>query len=127
MAKFKINWTQVMAGVLSGGLLGSIITGFVNYRVHSGDIDAKMIELSVGILRSEVKQETGPLREWAIDVINKRSGYAFTDTQRTVLMKKELPFKGGGFSDGFSSGFQKFFNQEQDLDPGIVRRAPKPQ
>jgi hypothetical protein len=47
--------------------LGAIVTGGFNYLSHQGDLDAKMIELSVGILRAEPTPETAPLREWAIE------------------------------------------------------------
>jgi hypothetical protein len=63
-----------------------------------------MIELSVGILRSEPTPETTPLREWAIDVIDKRAQFKFNAIQRAVLLKKELPFK-GAWSPAFSLGF----------------------
>jgi hypothetical protein len=87
-----------------GTVLGAVITGWFNYVSHQGDIDAKMIELSVGILRAEPTPETAPLREWAIDVIDKRAGFKFNTAQRAALLKKELPFK-GGWSPGFSEGF----------------------
>jgi len=61
-------------------------------------------ELSIGILRTEPTPETTPLREWAIDVIDKRANFKFNAAQRAVLLKKELPFK-GSWSPGFSEGF----------------------
>jgi hypothetical protein len=54
-----------LAGVV-GAVVGAGITGGFNYLGHRGDLDAKMIELSVGILRAEPTPETVPLREWAI-------------------------------------------------------------
>jgi hypothetical protein len=85
-------------------VLGPGVTGWFNYVSHQGDIDAKMIELSVGILRAEPTPETIPLREWAIDVIDKRAKFSFNAAQRAALLKRELPFK-GGWSYGFSEGF----------------------
>jgi hypothetical protein len=64
------------------------------YLSHRGDLDVKMIELSVGILRSEPRPETEPLREWAVDTISKHARFEFDTQQRSVLLKKELPFKG---------------------------------
>jgi hypothetical protein len=52
-----------------------------------------MIELSIGILRTEPMPETTPLREWAIDVIDKRANFRFNAAQRAALLKKPLPFK----------------------------------
>jgi hypothetical protein len=89
----------------AGLILGAAVTGAFNYLSHQGDLDAKMIELSVGILRAEPTPETIPLREWAIDVIDKRAQFRFNAAQRAALLKKELPFKGGFFSPDFSLGF----------------------
>ena len=78
-----------------GALAGAAVTGGSNCLARQGDLDAKMIELSVGILRAEPTAETIPLREWAIDVIGKRAGFIFNAQQRTALLKKELPSKDG--------------------------------
>lgn len=120
----KLN-SEILIGLL-GCLIGAGLTAWVTLQTNSRDIDAKMIELSVGILRSEVKPETAPLREWAIDILSKRSGYAFSEPQRAALLKKELPFKGGAFSNGFESGFSRLFPElkSKEIDPGIVRPAP---
>jgi hypothetical protein len=34
-----------------------------------------------------------PLREWAIDTIDKRAKFLFSEVQRAALLKRELPFK----------------------------------
>ncbi len=88
----KSAWWLALVGT-GGAIFGSVVTGAFNYLGHRGDLDAKMIELSVGILRSEPRPETEPLREWAIDVIGKRARFEFDVAQRSALLKKELPFK----------------------------------
>jgi hypothetical protein len=80
------------AGV-AGAAIGAGITSGFGYLSHQYDLDAKMIELSVGILRAEVTQETIPLRQWAIDVMDKRANFHFDQEQRAVLLKQPLPFK----------------------------------
>lgn len=85
-------WRLAVAGAI-GVVAGALITGEFNYLEHKSDLDAKMIELSVGILRAQPTPETTPLRAWAIDVIEKRAKFNFDDEQRAVLLKKELPFK----------------------------------
>jgi hypothetical protein len=94
MAETQLDRSQWWL-ILVGGIGGALITAGFNYLSHQNDLDAKMIELSIGILRSEPKQETEPLREWAIDVFEKRGSFSFNDRQRATLLKKELPFKGG--------------------------------
>jgi hypothetical protein len=94
----------LVGGVIGGAIVSAIalvavalISGVFSYVGHQSDVDAKMIELSVGILRSEPTQDTQPLRVWAIGEMEKR-GAKFTEEQRAVLLKQELPFKPGAFS-----------------------------
>jgi hypothetical protein len=96
-------WWLALAGAI-GVVAGAAITGTFNHLDHKGDFDAKMIELSVGILRAEPTPETIPLREWAIDVINKRAGFNFNPAQQAALLNKPLPFK-GAFDSSWDSGF----------------------
>lgn len=92
-------WLALAAAV--GVIGGALVTGGFNYLSHQSEVDAKMIELSVGILRSSPTPETEPLREWAIDVIDKRARFSFNAKQRAVLLKRQLPFtKTFEFLDG---------------------------
>jgi hypothetical protein len=91
-------WWLAVAGTI-GVVAGAAITGAFNYLDHQRDLDAKMIELSVGILRAAPTPETVPLREWAVDVIENRAQFKFNATQRAALLKEELPFKGDWLSE----------------------------
>jgi hypothetical protein len=82
-----------LASGAAGAIIGGTLTGAFNYLSQRRDLDHKMIELSVSILRAQPTPETEPLREWAIDVIGKREGFQFNNAQRAALLKKELPFK----------------------------------
>jgi len=79
---------------VAGAVIGAAITSWFNYLSHQNDLDAKMIELSVGILRANVTEETIPLRQWAIDVMNKRAKFQFNAEQVAVLLKQPLPSAG---------------------------------
>ena len=61
------GWLLTAVGVFSA-VGGAAITGGFNHLDHRYDLDAKMIELSVGILRAPPTKETKPLREWAIEL-----------------------------------------------------------
>jgi hypothetical protein len=86
-------WLLPLVGAI-GVVGGAAITGIFNYVSHKGDIDAKIIEIGVGVLRAEPTTETMPLRDWGIDVIEKRAGFKFTPEQKAALKKKSLPFSG---------------------------------
>lgn len=50
--------------------------------------DAKLLEMSVGMLREPARVDDDPLRSWAIKVVEKKSGVSFTDPQRAALLKR---------------------------------------
>lgn len=83
-------WWLALAGIV-GAVVGAAISAAFNYLSHQSDLDGKMVELSIGILKAEPKPETEPLREWAIDAIDKRGQFSFNAEQRAVLLKKQLP------------------------------------
>lgn len=125
----KSGWWLALVGAI-GGIVGVAITGTFNYLSHRNDLDAKMIELSIGILRSDPKPETKPLREWAIDVISKRAGFSFDDQQRATLLKEKLPFSTGGSSAApgnvayigpCDNGFQLACYYDQNMVPSDCR------
>jgi hypothetical protein len=94
MANIKSLSASLASGgflIVVGGIIGSVITGFFTLKTHSTDIDAKMVEISIGILATEAKPEAMPLRNWAIEMINKKSDVHFNDSQRALLLKHGLP------------------------------------
>jgi hypothetical protein len=76
----------------AGAVIGAGFSGVFSYLSHQYDLDAKVIELSVGILRAPVTEESKPLRQWAIDVMGKRANFQFDKTQRAALLNEPLPY-----------------------------------
>jgi hypothetical protein len=77
-----------LAGIV-GAVVGAGITGGFNYLSHQHDLDAKMIELSVGILSAKAvpTDENKRLRKWAVDVMQTRAHFKFDDALREDLIK----------------------------------------
>jgi hypothetical protein len=127
MAKDRSASQFVIVGFLSA-VVGALISGAFNYLDHQRDLDAKMIELSIGILRAEPNPDTTPLREWAIDVMEKRARFSFSMDQRTTLLKKPLPFGKGGkpgdvaFISACTNGTQMVCYYVQDMTAGNCSR-----
>jgi hypothetical protein len=84
-------WWLAVVGAI-GALAGAGITGAFNYLGQKSDLDAKLIELSVGVLQANPTPGTVPLRQWAIDVIQKRGNFNFDQVQQQALLKEALPF-----------------------------------
>jgi 6-phosphogluconate dehydrogenase len=88
------GWGAAIAAAIAGalvGALGTLATGVLNYWNHQNDIDTQMIELSISVLRAKPTEGTTPLREWAINTIEKRAHFDFTNQQKQVLLKEPLP------------------------------------
>ncbi len=77
-----------------GAVLGATLSPIVNYLVNERQMDVKMVEIGIGILRAPPKEDIAVIRGWAIDVIERNSGRRFTDAQRAALLKQELPWAG---------------------------------
>jgi hypothetical protein len=106
MAERSDGWliALVVAVVGFAGVIGgAAINSYFNHLDKAADVDTKMIELSVGILRAEATDQTRPLRQWAIDVIENRANFKFNDQQKSALLNQALPYKGPSFSPSFSS------------------------
>lgn len=82
-----------IAGAL-GTLVGATIAPLVNYWTNERQMDVKMVEIGIGILRAPPKEDIAVMRSWAIDVIEKSSGRRFSTEQRAALLKQELPIQG---------------------------------
>lgn len=92
-----------------GALLGAVATvsvGILDYLHKSDELRVHMVEVAVGILRADPKDDVVAARGWALDVIQKYSEVQFSEEDRSVLLKRPLIVKPVSFSDGtfFSDG-----------------------
>lgn len=76
-------------GVL-GALGGALVTGGFNYLTQERQLDAKFVEIGIGILRAPTGENVVAIQEWAIDLIEQKSGKKFTAEQRTALLRRPL-------------------------------------
>jgi hypothetical protein len=86
-----VDWkSAVMAAVAAaiGAVAGTLVLPSLGGVVPDHQVDSKLLEMSVGILREPAKADDDPIRSWAIKVVEKKSGIAFTDQQRAALLKR---------------------------------------
>jgi len=83
----------VSISVAAIAFAGSVVSAFYAYSNRNREMDIKLIEIGIGILRTDPK-ETGisPAREWALRVIEENSGLKFNADDRQALLNKPLPF-----------------------------------
>jgi hypothetical protein len=72
-------------------LLVAILTVGGQWWNHRSEIDAKMLEIGIGILQTEPNAQTTNLRLWAIDLINKHSDVPLSSRAQSELQKTPLP------------------------------------
>jgi hypothetical protein len=81
----------VIAGVSAaiGAVAGPYLTSRVEYFTRNREMDIKMVEIAVGILRADDKKEPGvaPARAWAADVIDRYSQVPLSAEARKSLIE----------------------------------------
>lgn len=81
----------VIAGLSAaiGAVGGPYLTSRVDYFTRNREMDIKMVEIAVGILRADNKKEPGvaPARAWAADVIDRYSQIPLPPEARKSLIE----------------------------------------
>lgn len=84
----------VSLGVATLAFIGSTTSAFYTYANRNRELDIKLVEIGIGILRADPK-ETGltAARAWALRVIEDNSKVKFTDADRQTLLQRPLLFQ----------------------------------
>jgi hypothetical protein len=111
--------------------LGAIASAFYTYTARNRELDIELVKIGIGILRADPKEtQTAGAREWAIRLVEARSGQPFSEEARKELLQNQLiypsyidysvPFTGGrweavpgGFGDSGTCEGCKVFRPEQ--------------
>jgi hypothetical protein len=83
----------VSLSVATLAFIGSITSAYYTYSNRNRELDIKLVEIGIGILRADPK-DTGltAARAWAVQVIEENSQVRFSDADRTSLLQKPLLF-----------------------------------
>jgi hypothetical protein len=84
-----------LVAVLSALIGAGATLGVAYFTFASKDQELKvhLVEIAIGILRADPKEDVTPARGWALDVIEKNSGVPFTPQDREALLHKPLSGK----------------------------------
>jgi hypothetical protein len=90
--KLIANWISAIAIPLVLGVIGYV----VNLTLQSRESQGKMVELAIGILKTEPtnSDDNRQIRAWAVDVIEKYSGVPISKNTRRVFEENPLPSEG---------------------------------
>ncbi len=99
--KMKDWWDKAkICGFIAIPIVVAIVGGIANFTLKKKDVEVRMLELAVGILKEdpkdrkeESKDKEGefPLRQWAISIINKYSSVKLPPEAEEKLKKNPLP------------------------------------
>jgi len=81
-----------IASVLTAALVfaGGFATAWYAFRSKDEELHVHLVEIAIGILRADPKEDVVPARGWALDVIDEYSGVKFTAEDRRALLHKPL-------------------------------------
>jgi hypothetical protein len=78
-----------VSGVV-GGFLGAVVTGYFNLLGTERTVDAKMVDIAIGILSDEPSPETHEIREWAVEVVTTHSGIKLSEDAAGQLFQTDF-------------------------------------
>jgi len=81
-----------IVAVLAAAIAGAASFGAAYLAFASKDQELKvhLVEIAIGILRADPKEDVAPARGWALDVIEKNSRVPFSPQDREALLHKPL-------------------------------------
>ena len=90
LTRTEITSLSVAALALAGSL-GSAVYSYAN---RNRELDIKLVEIGLGILRADPKETNiTPAREWAIQVVETNSGIKFTDADHKALLQQPIRYQ----------------------------------
>jgi hypothetical protein len=85
---------------------GSIASAFYTYTARNRELDIELVKIGIGILRADPKEtQTAGAREWAIRLVEGRSGQSFSDQAKKELLQNQLIYPSYiDYSEQFTPG-----------------------
>jgi hypothetical protein len=95
------DWAKGAIGGVVVGIVGALgvvgaalATGYFSAASKDEELRVHLVEIAIGILRADPKEDVAPARAWAIEVIEKNSGVAFEAKDRDALLHKPIATNG---------------------------------
>jgi hypothetical protein len=89
----SLTAVAALLGALAG-FGGAVATGWFAYASKNEELQVHLVEIAIGILRADAsKEDVAPAREWALDIIDQKSGVKFSDADRKALLHQSIQAK----------------------------------
>ena len=82
---------SIVAAALT--LVGVYVTGWFNYASKDEELRVHLVEIAIGVLSTDPNKDPDikPVREWAMDIVDRNSGVQFSAAARNALLQHEIP------------------------------------
>ena len=71
-------------------LMGVLGGAWIALMTKDHELKIRLVEIGIGILRADPKDDVTPARRWAIDVIQNNSGVNFSEEEINLLLHKPI-------------------------------------
>ena len=116
------DWLKALIAGAVGGVLAlitAVATSWFSFASKDEELRVHLVEIAIGILRADPKEDVSPARGWAMDAIDKYSGLRpFTADERAALLHK--PIGGAPADSGLSSEEKKTLFEGYGRDGFII-------
>jgi hypothetical protein len=88
----KDNWDKAKIIFEIMAILAAIIYGsIINSKLKNREVNLQLVQMATDILRAEPNKTNQPLRKWAVEAIDSRSGIPLDANAKAALMEQKLP------------------------------------
>jgi hypothetical protein len=126
----RFDGTQIATMSAAGlALIGSVASGFYTYANRNRELDIRLVEIGINILRADPKQtDLKAARAWAVQVIEDYSKIKFSDADRAALLDKPLLYRPSENNSGLThfnfDEMNQFFQQLHKTFPDQSKKQP---
>jgi hypothetical protein len=126
----RFDGTQIATMSAAGlALIGSLASGFYTYTNRNRELDIRLVEIGINILRADPKQtDLKAARGWAVQVIEDYSKVKFSEADRAALLDKPLLYRPSENNSGLShfnfDEMNQFFQQLHKTFPDQSKKQP---
>jgi hypothetical protein len=120
-------WVIAIVAVVSAAIAGaaSFGAGYLTFASKDQELKVHLVEIAIGILRADPKEDVTPARGWALDIIEKNSGVPFSQEDREALLHK--PLAGAVWSNKGTGDFTDWMEAMKKAGVPIIKMVPEKQ
>jgi hypothetical protein len=105
-----------MASAVIVALATGVVGAALGYMSSNREMDVKMVEIAVGILSQEPKENIAPAREWAVDVISHYAEVKPSNAVRSALIEnRAVLYTYGGYEPTY--GYGDYYDRPKRSSP----------